>query len=94
MSESFDALVHRVERCRICEANLPLGPRPVFSIHEESRILIVGQGDGVIVSWDEVIGTELLEETDEAGATRTTIEPHGHTCGFGVRGTNKPGKKE
>jgi uracil-DNA glycosylase len=64
MSESFDALVHRVERCRICEANLPLGPRPVFSIHEESRILIVGQAPGTKVHatgipWNDASGEEL-----------------------------------
>lgn len=64
MSESFDALVQRVERCRICEANLPLGPRPVFSIHEESRILIVGQAPGTKVHatgipWNDASGEEL-----------------------------------
>lgn len=64
MSESFDALVQRVERCRICEANLPLGPRPVFSIHEESRILIVGQAPGTKVHatgipWNDASWEEL-----------------------------------
>lgn len=64
MSESFDALVQRVERCRICEANLPLGPRPAFSIHEESRILIVGQAPGTKVHatgipWNDASGEEL-----------------------------------
>ncbi len=64
MSESFDALVQSVTQCRICEKMLPLGPRPVFSIHQESRILIVGQAPGTKVHatgipWNDPSGDEL-----------------------------------
>jgi uracil-DNA glycosylase len=42
----FDDLVAAVRRCRICEAHLPLGPRPVIQISRSARILVVGQAPG------------------------------------------------
>ncbi|WP_035455865.1 uracil-DNA glycosylase family protein [Algoriphagus terrigena] len=64
MPESCETLVQRVAQCRVCEKKLPLGPRPVFSIHQESRILIVGQAPGTKVHatgvpWNDPSGDEL-----------------------------------
>ncbi|WP_417530465.1 uracil-DNA glycosylase family protein [Marinobacter lipolyticus] len=42
----FDQLVAQVRQCRICEAHLPLGPRPVIQISQSARILVVGQAPG------------------------------------------------
>ena len=44
--ENFELLRSEIEACRICEAFLPLGPRPVFIARPEARILIVGQAPG------------------------------------------------
>lgn len=46
MSESFDALQARIRACRICEAFLPLGPRPVMQASLTARLLIVSQAPG------------------------------------------------
>lgn len=57
-------LLERVKSCRICEGKLPLGPRPVLSIHPLSKILIVGQAPGTKVHqtgipWNDSSGEEL-----------------------------------
>lgn len=46
---SFKSLVQEVRQCRLCEAHLPLGPNPVFQIHQDARVLIAGQAPGVKV---------------------------------------------
>lgn len=38
--------VAEIRACRLCEGNLPLGPRPILQIHREARILIAGQAPG------------------------------------------------
>jgi len=43
---SFLSLLTEVRACTICDAHLPLGPRPVLQLHPKARILIVGQGPG------------------------------------------------
>lgn len=50
--------------CRVCDSFLPLGPRPVFRLHEASRVLIVGQAPGMKVHesgipWDDASGIRL-----------------------------------
>ncbi|MBX9946559.1 MAG: uracil-DNA glycosylase family protein [Reyranella sp.] len=42
----FTALARNVRACRLCEAALPAGPRPVFQMHPEARVLIAGQAPG------------------------------------------------
>jgi uracil-DNA glycosylase len=42
----FAELVLSVQGCRLCEASLPMGPRPVFQIDPQARILIAGQAPG------------------------------------------------
>lgn len=68
-SSSFQSLVQSARSCTICEQFLPLGPRPVFSIHPESKILIVGQAPGTKVHasgvpWDDASGNELRKWLD------------------------------
>ena len=46
---SFSSLLAEVRSCTICAAHLPLGPRPVFQIHPQARILIAGQAPGTRV---------------------------------------------
>ncbi len=43
---SATSLFSEVRRCTICAEHLPLGPRPLFQMHPQARILIVGQAPG------------------------------------------------
>jgi len=43
---SPNSLFNEVRRCTICSEHLPLGPRPIFQMHPQARILIVGQAPG------------------------------------------------
>ncbi len=65
-TESLDALLTRVRGCRLCAAELPLGPRPVVRAHECARLLIVGQAPGTRVHetgipWNDRSGDQLRE---------------------------------
>lgn len=42
----FADLVKAARQCRICEAHLPLGPRPVIQLSRSARLLVVGQAPG------------------------------------------------
>jgi uracil-DNA glycosylase len=42
----FNEISARARACRLCAADLPLGPRPVFQIDPAARILIAGQAPG------------------------------------------------
>ena len=62
--DSISALIFEAKRCRICENSLPLGPRPVFSLHPKSKILVIGQAPGTKVHatgipWNDPSGEEL-----------------------------------
>ncbi len=43
------SVVEAARACRLCEAELPLGPRPVLQAGATARLLIVGQAPGVRV---------------------------------------------
>jgi len=66
-------LLKRIISCDICQKHLPLGPRPVVSLHSKSRILIIGQAPGTKVHasgipWDDQSGKRLrawLEVDDQ-----------------------------
>lgn len=46
---SIQALAHDVRQCTLCKEHLPLGPRPIIQLHQQSRILIAGQAPGLKV---------------------------------------------
>lgn len=57
-------LLQAVRACRVCEAHLPLGPRPVLQAGAGARILVVGQAPGARVHasgvpWDDASGNRL-----------------------------------
>lgn len=59
-------IVKNAKACAICSEHLPLGPRPVFVIHPESKIVIIGQAPGTKVHasgipWDDASGRRLRE---------------------------------
>lgn len=74
MSDALDTLLADIRACRLCEAHLPLGPRPVLRASAGARLLIVGQAPGTRVHasgvpWDDASGKRLrdwLQMTPEA----------------------------
>lgn len=83
----FDALLAEVRACRICEAHVPLGPRPVLRAAPSARLMIVGQAPGTKVHetgvpWNDPSGDRLREwlEIDRDtfyDETRIAIVPSG-----------------
>ena len=58
------ALLAEVRACRICEPQLPLGPRPILRAAPGARLLIVGQAPGTRVHetgipWNDPSGDRL-----------------------------------
>ena len=103
--ESLDALLSRVRACRLCEAHLPLDPRPVVRGRQSARLLIIGQAPGTKVHesgipWNDRSGDVLREWLDVDAATfydeaRIAIVPMGF-CYPGVdpRGGDNPPRPE
>ena len=46
MPQAMNRLLAEIRACRLCEAHLPLGPRPVLQASATSRLLIVSQAPG------------------------------------------------
>jgi len=105
VDDELDRLLVDIRACRICAADLPLGPRPVLRARATARILIVGQAPGTRVHesgipWHDKSGDRLRDwmavdsDTfyDEA---RIAIVPMGF-CYPGVlpRGGDKPPRPE
>lgn len=66
MTTPLDRLLREVRVCRICAADLPLGPRPVLRAGADARLLIVGQAPGTRVHasgvpWDDASGRRLRD---------------------------------
>ena len=66
---SFSSLLVEVRACTICEAHLPLGPRPVLQLHSKARVLIAAQAPGRKVHdsgvpFDDASGNRLREWLD------------------------------
>ena len=58
--------IEEIKQCRICEAHLPMGPRPVFRIHPEAKIAIISQAPGRKVhlsgiAWADQSGDRLRD---------------------------------
>ncbi len=57
-------LTESITNCTICAHDLLLGPRPIISVHKQSKIIIIGQAPGSIVHktgipWDDKSGQNL-----------------------------------
>lgn len=64
--DPLETLLAQVRACRVCEAHLPLGPRPVLRATATSRLLITGQAPGTKVHetgipWNDFSGNRLRE---------------------------------
>ena len=87
MSDALEDLLGQIRACRICQAQLPLGPRPVLAASAQARLLIVSQAPGARVHatgipWNDASGRRLRDwlQLDEAtfyDARRVAIVPMG-----------------
>lgn len=87
MSGALDTLLRQIRACRLCAAQLPLGPRPVLRASASARLLIVSQAPGARVHasgipWDDASGRRLREWLQLDAATfyderRVAIVPMG-----------------
>lgn len=63
------ALLAQIRQCELCQAHLPLGPRPVIQASSEARLMIVGQAPGTRVHdtgipWNDPSGDRLRRWLD------------------------------
>ncbi len=61
---SLESLLREIRACRLCEAHLPLGPRPVLRASASAKLLIVGQAPSSMVHasgipWNDASGIRL-----------------------------------
>lgn len=99
------ALVEKARACRVCEAHLPLGPRPTLRASATAKLLIVGQAPGTRVHetgipWNDASGDRLRRWLDLDRDTfydegRIAIMPMG-LCypGIDKNGGDKPPRPE
>ena len=64
VTDTLDTLLAEIRACRVCEADLPLGPRPVVVANPSARVLIIGQAPGTKVHesgipWNDRSGDTL-----------------------------------
>ena len=98
---SLTRLLHEVRACRICEANLPFGPRPVLQLAATARLLIISQAPGSKVHqsgipWSDASGDRLcdwlkLDRSVFYDSEKVAILPIGFCYpGSGENGADKP----
>lgn len=83
----LDKLLVEIRACRLCEAQLPLGPRPVLRASASAKLLVVGQAPGTLVHgsgipWDDASGVRLrgwlgLDKADFYDEKKIAIVPMG-----------------
>lgn len=62
----MEDLLTTIRNCKVCEAHLPLGARPVLSVNKHSKIAVIGQAPGTKVHksgipWDDLSGKLLRQ---------------------------------
>ena len=102
---SLKRVLREVRGCRICESELPLGPRPVVQLANTARLLIIGQAPGSKVHqsgipWNDASGDRLrgwlkLDRSAFFDEARVAILPMGFCYpGAGENGADKPPRPE
>jgi len=102
---SLKLMLREVRACRICEAELPFGPRPVVQLASTARLLIVGQAPGSKVHqsgipWNDASGDRLrdwlgLDRSTFFNKARVAILPMGFCYpGAGQSGGDNPPRPE
>lgn len=103
-SQELAGLLTAARSCRVCEAQLPLGPRPVLQAGASARILVVGQAPGVRVHtsgipWDDPSGDRLrawtgLNKSRFYDESQVAIVPMGFCYPGRGRGGDLPPRRE
>lgn len=62
----LDQLLAQIRACRLCEASLPLEPKPVLRASATATLLVVGQAPGTLVHgsgipWNDASGMRLRD---------------------------------
>jgi|SRR6185312_1501043 uracil-DNA glycosylase len=102
---SLKRVLRDVRACRICEVELPLGPRPVVQLASTARLLIIGQAPGSRVHrsgipWDDSSGDRLrdwlgLDRSTFLDEAKVAILPMGFCYpGAGRNGGDNPPRPE
>ena len=97
-------LIGEARKCRICEAHLPLGPRPVFDVGPGNRIAVIGQAPGTVVHasgipWKDRSGDRLrdwmgIDEDTFYESEKLAILPMGFCYPGKGKGGDLPPRKE
>jgi len=98
-------IVAAARACRLCAAELPLGPRPVLRAATPARLMIIGQAPGTRVHasgvpWDDRSGERLRDWLQVPNDTfydeaRVAIVPMGFCYpGVDAKGGDKPPRPE
>lgn len=103
-AKAAEALQGEISACRICEAHLPHGCRPVTQFSPAARILIIGQAPGTKVHasgipWDDDSGNRLrvwtgLTKQQFYDAALTALMPMGFCYPGKASGGDKPPRPE
>lgn len=96
-NSDLESLLSEIRACRLCEADLPMGPRPTLGCASTATILVAGQAPGVRVHetgipWNDPSGNRLR---DWMGIDRDVFYDPGKIAivpmGFCYPGTNPRG---
>ncbi len=100
----METLLNEVRRCRVCAAQLPLGPRPIVRAHAAARILVVGQAPGLRVHttgipWNDPSGDRLrrwmgVDKDQFYDEAQIAIIPMGYCYPGRGRGADLPPRRE
>ena len=102
---SLTSLLREISACRVCEADLPQGPRPILRLSSAARLLIVSQAPGSKVHrtgipWNDASGDRLrgwmnLDRPTFYDKTKIAVVPIG-LCypGTDENGGDKPPRPE
>ncbi len=98
---SLPELLATIRACRVCAADLPLGPRPLLQVAKTARVLLIGQAPGRQahqsgIPWNDLSGMRLrqwmgIDEEVFYDASRIAIIPMGYCYpGTGQHGDLPP----
>jgi uracil-DNA glycosylase len=103
-SQYLEGLLAAARSCSVCEAHLPLGPRPVLQVGASARILVVGQAPGVRahisgIPWDDPSGDRLrarigLDKSRFYDESKLAVIPTGFCYPGRGRGGDLPPRRE
>ena len=103
-SSKFDHLLRETRACTLCSGVLPHSPRPIFSLDNQSKILIIGQAPGKKahdggIPFDDNSGDRLRQWMGVSSdtfynATKIGILPIGLCFPGYVNGADAPPVKE